>query len=103
MKIWQAMKIDNKCKSYFGFAIRSGNLIIGGDSVLNTKKKVYLIVIAPINRTSYKRITAKAEKEGIPIIEATEDELFEVTNKVGCKCVGICEKNLAGAIIAQNK
>lgn len=97
------MKIDNKCKSYFGFAIRSGNLIIGGDSVLNSKKKVYLIVIAPINRTSYKRITAKAEKDGIPVIEATEDELYEVTNKLGCKCVGICERNLASAIITQNK
>lgn len=97
------MKTDNKCKSYFGFAIRSGNIIVGGDSLISTKKRVYLIVIAPINRTTYKRILAKAELEKIPVIEATEEELFIVTNKLGCKCIGICEKNLASAIIAQNK
>ncbi len=97
------MKTDNKCKSYFGFAIRSGNIIIGGDSLISTRKKVYLIVIAPINRTTFKRIASKAELENIPILEATEEELFTVTNKLGCKCVGICEKNLATAIIAHNK
>lgn len=97
------MKTDNKCKSYFGFAIRSGNIIIGGDPLINTRKKVYLIVVAPINRTTFKRIVAKAAKECIPIIVATEEELFTVTNKRGCKCVGICEKNLASAIIEHNK
>lgn len=96
------MSLKQKIKSYFGFAIKSNNVIFGGDSFVSSKKKSYLVVCShDINRTILKEIKQKCEKYDIPLLMSDALTIEELTHKINCKCVAVCEKNLASAIIKE--
>ena len=93
------MAINHKIKSYFGFAVKSRQIVFGADMVITCKKKIYLIAyVADINRTSKNRLTEKSNAYGIPMVEMSNEELAEAVCRTNCKCVGITEPHLAQAI-----
>lgn len=96
------MLLKQKIKSYFGFAIKSNNVIFGGDSFVASKKKAYLVVCSSdINRTIMKDIKNKCERYKIPLLMSDTLTIEELTHKINCKCIAVCEPNLASAIIKE--
>lgn len=94
------MPISNKIKTYFGFAIKSNNLIFGGDNIINARKRIYLVVCSSdINRTTIKQVEETCKTKNIKLVIKSTEFIEEVTNKINCKCVAVCEPNLAKAII----
>lgn len=96
------MLLNQKIRSYFGFAIKSKNIIYGGDSFVSAKKKAFLVVCSEdINRTILKDIKQKCEKYKIPLLMTDTAMVEEITHKINCKCIAVCEPNLAKAILKE--
>lgn len=94
------MPINNKIRSYFGFAIKSNNVIYGGDNVIAARKGIYLVVCSrDINRTTMKQVTDTCDAKKIKLFVTNTEFVEEVSNKINCKCIAVCEPNLAKAII----
>lgn len=90
---------QKKIKSYVGFAVKSGNIIFGADNVIRPRKKMYIVLITDsINQTSFKKVTAFAEREKIPLITVNDEIMDTCVKKNNCKCIAITDKNLAKAI-----
>ena len=90
---------DQKIKTYIGFAIRSNSIVFGADTVVNARKKIYLVAVADdINETAYKRTVKKCEKESIILLRFEKGKISELTHRENCKCIGILDKNLSDAI-----
>ncbi len=93
------MPINNKVKSYFGFAIKSGNIIYGGDNVAVSRKRMYVVVCSKdLNRTALKQVEETCKSKQIKLLFLDTAVIEELTNRNNCKCVAICETNLAKAI-----
>lgn len=93
------MPINNKVKSYFGFAIKSGNIIYGGDNVAVSRKKMYVVVCSKeLNRTALKQVEETCKSKKIKLLFLDTQSIEELTYRNNCKCVAICEPNLANAI-----
>lgn len=88
-----------KIRSYIGFAIKSGNIIFGADTVIVNRKKAHLILMTDtINRTASKKVTSYAERFSISLITVTDNLMEECVDKINCKCIAILDKNLANAV-----
>lgn len=93
------MPINNKVKSYFGFAIKSGNIIYGGDNVIVSRKRMYVVVCSKeLNRTALKQVEETCKSKQIKLLFLDTSVIEELTNRNNCKCVAVCEPNLAKAI-----
>lgn len=85
-------------ESYLGFAIKSGKIIYGIDSILASKKKKYALILS---KTATENLRKKAvlhsERFNIPLVEV--DSLEELIYKQNCKLVAVLDPNLAKAIL----
>ncbi len=88
------MSID----SYLGFAIKSGKILYGIDSVLASKKRKHLLILSSTASDNLKKKAfLHSERLNIPMIEIPN--LEEISYKQNCKLVAILEPNLAKAIL----
>ncbi len=94
------MLINNKIKTYFGFAIKSRNIIYGGDNLLASRSKIYVVLCSKdINRTALKSVQEYCENKRIKLFLLETEFIEEVSQKMNCKCVAVCDRNLANGII----
>ncbi|MDD4839987.1 MAG: hypothetical protein PHE93_04885 [Clostridia bacterium] len=89
----------NKIISYLGFAQKSGNAVIGMDNILKKRRAYNLILICNSASDRLKKEMSRFAEGKITLIAV--DDLAELTNRNGCKAIGITEPNLASAIIEQ--
>ena len=75
----------SKIKSYYGFALKSGNLAIGLDSILKANCKVIII--------------AKTLANNSKIVELDQEIMMEITENSKILAVGVTDESLANAII----
>lgn len=88
-----------KIISYLGFAQKSQNALIGIDNILRYRKKIFLVLV---DNTASDRLKKDAEKLKVQRTEIRlVDGLEELTNRSGCKAIGITDENLASAIMGQ--
>jgi len=93
-----------KIKSYVGFAIKSGNIIIGGDSVVRRIDKCIVVLIdKSINATTYKNVHKLCDNKKIFLRDVDNGILEDITHITNCRCIAITDNNLANAIISQYK
>lgn len=95
--------MSNKLRTYFGFAIKSRNLVSGYDTCLNLikRKKIQLIIITEdASEKTQTRFKGLCETAGIPmyIVENSEYDMVELTGVEGRNIFGVTDINLAGAI-----
>ncbi|MBR1992691.1 MAG: ribosomal L7Ae/L30e/S12e/Gadd45 family protein [Firmicutes bacterium] len=94
--------MNNKLKSYLGFAVRSRNLVSGYDTCINLIKikKIKLILITKdASEKTLKRFRGLTENAGIPMyIMESSEEMAEMTGIEGRNIFGITDKNFAQAI-----
>ncbi len=92
--------MNEKLKSYFGFARRAGKLTLGVAAVEGERRKVYLLVADTDASPNTKQEIAKIRtKFSCPFLET--GGLGELTNKTEVKLVAVREEHLAAAILAE--
>lgn len=93
------MNMRNKIISYIGFAQKSGNAVIGMDNILTKRKDYKLILVCESASDRLKKEMYRLDGEKTTVL--TVEDLAGLTNRNGCKAIGIIEPNLANAIIEQ--
>jgi hypothetical protein len=86
--------INNKLKSYAGFAIKCGKAVYGVDNILKYGAE-FVLVDTELGQASKRKLYNYLRKNGI---EHYETNLNKIINLDRCKAFGIKEKNLANAI-----
>ncbi len=88
-----------KIESYLGFAVRSGKILYGIDSIKQSKKRKYLLVLSP---SASENLREKAERYStdfrVPLV-VTNENLEDIMNKPNCKLAALLDANMAKAVI----
>lgn len=90
--------MDQKLKSYFGFAIKSRNIIYGVDNILSSKRVKLIVISHTLADSSYHKVINFATKNNIDIIRLDSNTLKGYLNRENVLACGILDKNLAQAI-----
>lgn len=90
----------SKIKTYIGFSVKSGKIIYGADTLIETKKRVKLIIVCKtLAKSTCEKVQEYASSKGIQVLSFDECLLEDIVNKKNCKVIGLLNKNLAQAII----
>ncbi len=85
-----------------GLARRAGRVVIGGDGVLSAvrSKKACLVILArDASDGTVKRITAKCESFGVPIIKCgTKQSLGSITGRGEAASIAVTDINFADGL-----
>jgi len=96
------MQISNKLKAYIGFSIKSRNILYGYESVIASKRKIYLIFVdQALGENSEKKIQAYAAKNIIPIYKTEEGLISYLCGGKNVKCIGLTKAELASAAVKE--
>lgn len=91
---------ENKIKTYFGFAIKSGKIIYGFENVYKTNKKIKLIVACKSTTAkNLEKLKRLSEEKGVPLIQTTNDYLHEWLFRDTVKVIAFTDENLAKAVL----
>ena len=86
-----------KIRSYVGFAIKAGKVKIGIDNILSAKKNPFVVLYdEKLSDNSKRKLLSGCEKT--VVYSAPMSEIMPGKN---CLAIGVCEKNLATAIIKE--
>jgi len=95
--MWSWISMNSKLFSYFGFAIKSRNIVFGYDNLVKCKSKNVLIVFDnTVNDKMQSKINRLARAHNWDIVKL-ECTLLSILGR-NCKIVGITDENLANAI-----
>ncbi len=93
---------NSKIVTYIGFAIRSNKVVYGIDALKENKKKIPLIVFdGSTSENTVKEIVAVGQKNSCPVIVAENNTLAGYTFRPSVKVLGVCDENLASAILKE--
>lgn len=93
-----------KYLTYINFAIRSGAIIYGLDNILQSNKKIFLIIIdKTFNEKNRVKLDTLQKEKKCDVVVQNEDTLVDVVNKMGVKVIAITNKELAKAILLSEK
>lgn len=91
--------MTSKIGAYLGFGIKSGNVIFGYDALVETTKRVKLVVVC-------KTVNQKVEQKLLRLCESkkwimakTNVILGDLIHRDNCKVMAILDKSLANAIV----
>ena len=91
--------MNNKVRSYVGFAIRSGQCVFGYDLIFKSGKVLVVLYSADMSDKAQIRLKRYCDDCAIPCIKLSEDDMQLYTSRPAVKAIGITEPNLAQAII----
>ena len=92
--------INNKVKSYIGFAKRSRKFKAGTNALKTVKKDLFLLIICKTaSQNTLKEAEKLSERFNCPLIQTVNQTVEEIADKENCKLVGILQRELAKAII----
>ncbi len=95
------MQNSNKINTYIGFSVKSGQIIYGIDTLIETRKHVKLILLcSSLAQNSTQKINEFAKSRNIPVVVMKDVLLEDVVHKKNCKVIGLLNKNLAQAILS---
>lgn len=86
-----------RIRSYVGFAIKAGKAKIGIDNIISAKRIPFVVLYdEKLSDNSKRKLLSSCEKT--VVYQAPMAELLPGKN---CLAIGVCEKNLATAIIKE--
>ncbi len=92
----RSMKTE-KIRSYVGFSVKAGKAKIGIDNILSAKKEPFVVLYdEKLSDNSKKKLLSSCKKSAV--FSAPMSEILPGKN---CLAIGVCEKNLASAIIKE--
>lgn len=85
-----------KIKGYLNISRKAGYLIIGGETLEDYKKKLFLVLYDKTAANNTLKVVAKLQQRGIKTLEV--ELLGELCSLPTCKIVGIKNKNISEII-----
>ena len=85
-----------KIKGYLNISRKAGYLIIGGETLDDYTKKLFLVLYDKTAANNTRKVVARLNERGIKTIEV--EALGELFSLPTCKIVGIKNKNLSDII-----
>ena len=96
------MRSIQRVKSFVGFAVRANKVVWGTDNVLAYKKKLRLVLVsADLAVNALEKLTAYCEAKPSALRILADVTVAELVHREGVKAIGITDKNLSDAIIAE--
>ena len=93
------MSVD-KIVSLVGFAIRARKAVFGVDGIAASGKRVHVILYdEKLSAGSVARLRTAAARTHATLVRSVSD-MADVTHKLNCKAVGITDKQMAAAVVA---
>ena len=93
--------MNNKIKTYIGFAIKKGSVAYGVDGIKACRKRIFVVLYTQnLSEGSKKSLLSFTEKRGLQAMQIDEYDLLKRRN---CKAVAICDKSLADAVVLNLK
>ncbi|MBQ7643357.1 MAG: hypothetical protein IJS67_05585 [Clostridia bacterium] len=93
------MANSSKAYTYLGFAIKSGNVRFGLNTIETLRRADLLIVCQTAAKNTRAAAEKYARKFGCPILTTKDEPLENFVNRENCKIVAVTDKNLAEAIL----
>ncbi len=88
--------MEDKRRTYLGFAKRAGKLTLGVNAVKASKSKIYLLIAdMGVSSNTKKEIERLQKRMGCPLVFV--EDLEELTGKDFCKLAAVTEEHLAEA------
>ncbi len=97
------MTEKSKSATFIGFAVRSGNYRIGGNSLATIKSARLVIVCKTASDNTVKLAKKYATKFRCPVIKTVTNTLAELTFKENAKVMAVLDSSLAQAILDNAK
>lgn len=93
------MKISNEWQKYLGLAMRAGAVVYGADAIIDSRKKVYLVVMSDTLATQNlkDKIDNFIARKNTKLIKL-DDDINKYLNTNNCKVFGITNEDLANQI-----
>ena len=93
---------QNKLASYLGFSIKSGEVVFGFDNLLETRKKIKLVIYChTINSKIEEKLYKLCEYKKWNLVKIENETLSNLINRDNCKVMGLINNNLAKAVMTQ--
>lgn len=94
---------QDKLKSYLGFSIKSGEVVFGFDTLLETKKKVKCVIYCnTVNPKIENKLISLCEYKNWALLKTQTQTLSTLVSRDNCKVMGLINKNLIKAIMEQD-
>lgn len=92
---------NKKIASYLGLSLRARKIVLGVDDIENKNKGVFVLLYDEgIAENSLKKIVKAKDKFSCPLIAVEKETLGALLHRPAVKAVGVTDKNLAEAIVA---
>ncbi len=86
--------------AYIGFAVRSRRVVFGAEALLIARKPVFAVLYdSALGKDGRKKLARFAELCDAQQFEMPSGYLAELLKRDGVKVIGICDPNLAQAIV----
>lgn len=85
-----------KIKGYLNISRKAGYMIVGGETLENYSKKLYLVLYDKSAAKNTLKVVAKIKEKGIKVIEV--ENLAQLCSIENCKIIGIKNKNISDII-----
>lgn len=93
------MSVD-KIVSLVGFAIRARKAVFGVDGIAASGRRVYVILYdGALSAGSLARLQTAAARTHATLVRSVIG-IADITHKTNCKAVGITDKQMAAAVVA---
>ena len=91
--------MNNKIRTYVGFAIRSKQCVFGYDLIFKSRKVLLTLFSSDMSEGAKAKLVRFCTDCEIACYEISPTDIFAYTSRAGVKAIGITEPNLAQAII----
>ena len=85
-----------KIKGYLNISRKAGYMIVGGETLENYSKKLYLVLYDKSAAKNTLKVVAKIKEKGIKVVEV--ENLAQLCSIENCKIIGIKNKNISDII-----
>ena len=87
-----------KIKAYYGFAVKSNNIIFGTDGIID-KKPLAVFVSDVLSENSQKKVKNICDLYELKLIKINKIDMDKITQNQKIMAFGISDRNLAEAVI----
>jgi hypothetical protein len=86
--------------TFIGFSVKSRRIVYGINQIINSRKKLYLLILCKsASENTKKEARNFAKNHAIKILITKDILLEEIVNKINCKSAALTDKNLAVAVL----
>ncbi len=88
----------DKVVSILGFAMKSGKVLYGCDSIERYHKQKYLMILCDSLAENAREKILRSQV-GVPTVIVRQTTVADITHRPGCKAVAITDKQMAQAML----